>query len=803
MVDSPARFLCVHGHFYQPPRENPWLEAVETEKSASPYHDWNERITDECYAVNLAARILDGSNQIVSIVNNYARFSFNFGPTLLTWLEVNHPEVYTAIIDSDRENAPEYSGHGSALAQAYNHLIMPLANRRDKETQVAWGVSDFRRRFGRPPEGMWLPETAVDLETLDIMAGRGIKFTLLAPHQAARVKSPDGSWHPAGGAIDTSQPYACRLPSGRSISIFFYHPGLSKGVAFGSLLQNGDQLADSVLAAYARTAGPSIITIATDGETYGHHRRFGEMALAYAFDKLDRRGVRITNMAEYLANHPPAAEVEIVENSSWSCDHDVERWRSGCCCSTGSHPGWNQRWRAPLRQAMDLLRDNLNPLFEQAAKELLTDPWAARNDYEEVIGDRSPDVVEAFLKRHGSRQLTFGEKVRALKLLELQRHLMAIYTSCGWFFDDIGGLESVLVMKQAGRALQLADQLFGQSPEREFLNILETAQSNDRAKGSGWDIFEREVRPLIAGLKQAAANIAIQSLFPEPASEPDLYTYSINISDLNRYGDDGLRLSSGDIEISSTVTLEKQRFVFAAMLRGSHEVIAGLEAYKSPEDYAGLKSKLGSFAGPADGAGCREFLEARFAGSVFDLRHLFGDERTVVVEGIIGGTLKEAEAAYRTIYSGHRETMRFLRSLGQAIPSQFKTAAEFVLSTDLKDMLKADTLDLENVETLLNEMKLWEIPPEKEAVSYYLSGQLENILLSLIDAPDDHAAMSTAIGSLQLFKDTILFPNLWRVQNLYFAMFQNIYIGRKDKPGREDWLASFVLLGRLLQIRID
>ncbi|XUX01170.1 MAG: DUF3536 domain-containing protein [Dehalogenimonas sp.] len=803
MVDSPARYLCVHGHFYQPPRENPWLEAVEAEKSAAPYHDWNERVTDECYAVNLAARILDGSNQIVSIVNNYSRFSFNFGPTLLTWLEANHPEVYTAITDSDRENAPEYSGHGSALAQAYNHIIMPLANRRDKETQVIWGISDFQRRFGRSPEGMWLPETAVDIETLDIMSSHGIKFTVLAPHQASRVKDQRGSWHPARGVIDTNQSYICRMPSGRSMSIFFYHPELSKGVAFGSLLQNGDLLANRILEAYGKGSVPALITIATDGETYGHHRRFGEMALAYAFDKLNGLGIKITNMAEYLENHPPAAEVEIIENSSWSCEHGVERWRSGCCCSTGFHPGWNQHWREPLRKAMDLLRDNLNPMFEKDAGQFLADPWAARNAYQEVIADRNPGLVNAFLKQHSLKELSFSEKVRVLRLMELQRHLMAIYTSCGWFFDDIGGLESILVMKQAGRVLQLANQLFSKTPEKEFLNILETAQSNDRSISSGWDIFEREVRPLICDLKDAAANVAISTLFKRSLSEPGLYTFSATINDLKQFGDDRQRISSGDIQISSTVTLETQRFIFGAMLWGDHQVAVGLEPYKSPEVYADLLCELKSFAVPTDCAGCREFLDNRFGGHLFDLHHLFGDERTIIVDGIIADTLKEAETAYRTIYSRHRETMRFLHSLGQAAPPQFITSAEFVLRMDLKNALQVDVSDLETIEALLNEMKLWGISPERETVSYYLSGQLENILLALIDTPDDPAKMTRAIGLLELFKDFVLFPNLWRVQNLYFVIFQNIYIGRENKPGFADWLASFGTLGRLLQIKID
>jgi len=803
LVESQNRFLCIHGHFYQPPRENPWIEAVEAEKSAAPYHDWNDRITDECYAVNLAARILDGSNQITSIVNNYSRLSFDFGPTLQAWLEANHPEVYTAIADSDRENASDYSGHGSAIAQAYNHIIMPLANRRDKETQVIWAISDFRRRFERLPEGMWLPETAVDLETLDIMSEQGIKFTILAPHQASRFKTQGGPWQNATGSFDSSVPYLCRLPSGRSIAIFFYHTELSRGVAFQGLLDNGDILADRILSAFGNNSTPSLITIATDGETYGHHRRFGDMALAYAFDKLVRLGVKITNLAEYLEMHPPKMEVEIIQNSAWSCDHGVERWQSGCCCSTGAHPGWNQKWRAPLHQAMDLLRDRFSPEFEKEAALLFSDPWAARNAYQSVIADRTPGNIEAFLKLHAKKALSDSEKIRALKLMELQRHLMAIYTSCGWFFDDIGGLESILVLKQAGRALQLGRQLFDESPERDFLEILENAQSNDRSLGNGWDIFEREVRPLISDIKQAGANFAMKSLFQEPDPVSELYTFSVRVKDLKKFGAGKLRVSSGDIEISSKVTSETAHFVFAATLWGEHNLACGVRPFRSPDDYVKLQEQLKSIGDGVDCAGCLKFLNNEFPGPGFDLHSLFGDERTKIIDNIVGRALSDAEAAHREIYLRHHDTMLFLYSLGQSAPPQFTASAAFVLNTDLRKALQNDVPDLEAIENLVAESKMWGISPDKESISYYLSGQLENLVQALFNNPDDAAAMTQATGLLQLLKEIMSFPNLWRVQNLYFALAQSIYFDRQEQSGYQIWSESFRELGALLSVRID
>jgi hypothetical protein len=508
-------------------------------------------------------------------------------------------------------------------------------------------------------------------------------------------------------------------------------------------------------------------------------------------------------MAEYLEMYPPSMEVEIIENSAWSCDHGVERWRSGCCCSTGFHPGWNQEWRAPLRKAMDLLRDNLSPLFEKQAGLLFTDPWAARNAYQSVIADRGPENVDAFFKQTALKPLSGTDKTLALKLMELQRHLMAMYTSCGWFFDDIGGLESILVMKQAGRVLQLAKQIFGESPEKEFLAILDTAQSNDRSLGTGWDIFDREVRPLISDLGQAAANFAMNSLFKESPAESDLYTFTVKVNDLKKFGTGHLRFSSGDIEISSTVTLEKDHYVFAALLWGDHNLSTGLGRFRSLDDYLKLQKDLKAIADRADCASCLKFLENRFPGMGFDLHSLFGDERTVIVDDIISSALSEAEAAHREIYSQQRDTMRFLFSLGQEAPPQFTSSAAFVLNMDLRKALQADPPDPEGMENLLTEMKMWDIPPDKETLSYYLSGQLENLLLKLMDNPDETGVIDRAVGLLQLFKEIVLFPNLWRVQNLYFALFQSIYIGRREQPLYTAWSQSFKALGTLLSVRVD
>jgi alpha-amylase/alpha-mannosidase (GH57 family) len=517
------RYLCIHAHFYQPPRENPWLETVELQDSAYPFHDWNERITAECYAPNSASRILSG-DRIVDIVSNYSKISFNFGPTLLSWLEQNSPEVYAGILDADRASAERFGGHGSAMAQVYNHMILPLASRADKQTQIEWGIRDFEHRFGRKPEGMWLAETAVDLETLQVLAEAGIKFTVLAPHQAARVRGRGGeNWEDVGGArIDPTMAYVQCLPSGREINVFFYDGPISRAVAFEGLLSNGETFAARLMSGFSETRErPELMHIATDGETYGHHHKYGDMALAYALHHIESNGLaRLTNYGEFLDKFPPTHEVEIVENTSWSCAHGIERWRSDCGCNSGGHAGWNQQWRGPLRDALDWLRDTLVPLYEQSAAELLKDPARARNDYIDVVLDRSPENISAFFSRHARKRLLADERTRALRLLEMQRHAMLMFTSCGWFFDELSGIETTQVIFYAGRAIQLAQQLFGDHLEEHFEERLTTARSNLSEQGDAREIYRKWVKTSAVDLQKVAAHYAISLLFSRIPTRP-------------------------------------------------------------------------------------------------------------------------------------------------------------------------------------------------------------------------------------------------------------------------------------------
>ena len=497
--DGQGRYVCIHGHFYQPPRENAWLEAIEQQESAFPYHDWNEKIDAECYTPNTACPGLDGNGRVDRVRNNFSRISFNFGPTLLSWLERHNPETYRAIRDADRESRRHFGGHGSALAQVYSHPILPLCNARDKQTQVSWGIRDFEHRFGRRPEGMWLPETAVDLESLDVLASHGIRFTILAPKQAARVRPLGGSsWHDLGaGKIDPGQAYLLRLDGGREMRLFFYDGSLAHAVAFEGLLSAEGAFAERLLARFDDdAAGPRLVHVATDGETYGHHYRHGETALAGALDRIDAlSSVALTNYGEFLERHPPTHEVEIRENTAWSCAHGLGRWNNDCGCRTGDRPGWHQAWRAPLREALDWLRDTLAPRFETAAGELLRDPWVARDGYIDIVLDQSPASIERYLARHAQRPLHVEERTRVLELLELQRHALLMFTSCGWFFDELSGIETRQVLQYAARALELGEKLFAESLEPAFLELLERARANDPRYGNGRRLFEETIPP--------------------------------------------------------------------------------------------------------------------------------------------------------------------------------------------------------------------------------------------------------------------------------------------------------------------
>ena len=797
-----TRFICIHGHFYQPPRENPWLEAVETQDSAHPYHDWNERITAECYGPNASSRILDARDRITKIVNNYASISFNFGPTLLSWLEQREPDTYAAIVDADRISSDRF-GHGSAIAQAYNHMILPLANERDKVTQVRWGVRDFETRFGRMPEGMWLPETAVDVESLEAMAAEGVAFTILEPHQAKQWRAiGDTNWKTE--SIDPTMPYVCNLPSGNSIAIFFYDGPISRAVAFEQLLAQGENLAHRLLGAFAdgRTH-PQLVNIATDGETYGHHHRYGDMALAYALDYVnERKLVRIANYGQFLADNPPTHEVEIVENTAWSCSHGVGRWQRDCGCSTGAGSGWNQQWREPLREALDWLRDECIAIFESLGARHLRDPWAARDAYIDVILDRGDDNVLSFLAQWDTPD---SSPVHALELLEMQRNAMLMYTSCGWFFNDISGIETVQVLHYAGRVIQLAEKLSGRSLELEFLRRVSRAQSNLAAHGDARQIYEREVKPTRVDLRRVAAHYAVASLFENYSHEDLVYCYRVRQDDFDVFRAGRAKMAIGSITVTSLITREVASFEFTVIHLGETELTGGVRPASTPEQYEAMKRDLSEDMRVNGISSVIRVLDEYFGEPLLSIRALFRDEQRRILSILCDATLSEAESAFRQLHERYDPLMRFHATLGVPLPKVLRTAAEFDVNMQLRRLLELPELPLSDIETVLRESRDEGVTLD-ESTLIALERSVERAAFDFAEEPEDLERLERWESLVTLVRESEVRVDLRKPQNEYYRMKKAIRpvvastAGNNGSATANRWLQRFDMLGEKLSI---
>ncbi|MFH1724312.1 MAG: DUF3536 domain-containing protein [Elusimicrobiota bacterium] len=803
------RYVCVHGHFYQPPRENPWLEGVEVQTSAHPYHDWNDRITAECYAPNATSRVMDPEGRIIDIRSNYSRISFNFGPTLLSWMKENAPEVYQALLEADRESLQRFSGHGSAMAQCYNHMIMPLASARDKRTQVLWGMEDFRRRFGRDPEGMWLPETAADLETLDILAENGIRFTVLAPRQAKRVrKIGRRGWQDVGeGLIDPRRAYLCRLPSGREIALFFYDGAIAQDLAFGDLLANGETYASRLLAPL--DADGDISHVATDGETYGHHHAFGDMALAYCLHHIESGGrARLTVYGEYLEKHPPRFEVEIHEDSSWSCIHGVERWRADCGCDSGGRPGWSQAWRGPLRGALDWLRDNAAELYQEQASKLLRDPWGARDAYISVVLDRSPLRVAGFLSEHALRRLSPEETVRALNLLEMQRHAMLMYTSCGWFFDEVSGIETVQVLQYAARAIQLAELTGGVSFEHVFLDLLERAPSNMPELKTGAEAFRRYVRPSMVDLLRVGVHYAVASLFRDEEESREIYCYTVEsrareITAIGKH-----KLLVGRVLIRSSVTLAGAETSYAILHMGDHEIVGGAREFLGAEEFQRMTRELEEAFSRGSFADVIRLIDDRFEGHNYSIWHLFRDEQRLVLDKIFETALREVRGVLRQAFDNHYPTVQAVVRMGMPIPRPLLAMAEFVLDTELRAALEAKKVDMGRLARIAGEIQASKVPFDKATAGFLLGRRVNALAERFAKRPDDDDAPRRMIALLETGESLGLDLDLARAQNLYIGLCRRRLAGKRGfaaagDGAAADWMRRCERMGELLKVRVD
>ncbi len=801
------RYLCIHGHFYQPPRENPWLEDVEQQDSAQPFHDWNERITTECYRTNAAARILDRQGRIAAIVSNYERMSFNFGPSLLSWMEQHRPQTYRAILEADQRSRAHFSGHGAAMAQCYNHLIMPLANRRDKQTQVIWGLRDFAHRFGRQPEGMWLPETAVDLESLEIMAAEGIRFTVLAPHQAKNVRElGKKEWQNVeGGHVDISTPYWCRLPSGKKIAIFFYHGPASQEVAFARLLDNGERFAHRLLDIFSDRETAQLAHIATDGETYGHHHRHGEMGLAYALHTIEENELaNLTIYGEYLKKHPPRHEVEILQNSSWSCAHGVERWRADCGCRIGGHD-WHQKWRAPLREALDWLRDRLAPLYEKEMSRWVDAPWKARDEFIEVVLNRDHDHVERFLRRQTGRNLAAEEKINLLRLFEMQRHAMLMYTSCGWFFDDISGIETVQVLAYAGRAIQLARKACGAELEDEFLRRLSRAPSNVAQSGDGARIYREHIAATRLDLIRVAAHHAISSEFEGNGKPHRVYSYRARNLVYHDYQAGRVRLAIGRTHVQSDITWNAGEFSFAVLYFGGHHLNAGVREFQDKATFEVMHREIEKAFQHGDLGEVIRLMDRHFEHHNYSLWHLFKDEQRKILNQIMQRPIAQTEASFQQIYENQFALLQFLKEANVPAPGPLIAPVEIIMNARLRRLLETEKIDTEKLGTLAEEVGKIGIRLDEETLGLLAGRQIDRQLVKLARSPGNLALMMTISETLEILQRLPLKPDFWDAQNTYYEIRREHcpaarLAHSKGDRGAGEWLDQFRKLGDYLRI---
>lgn len=818
--DKDKKYLTIHGHFYQPPRENPWLESIELQDSALPFHDWNERINLECYNPNSASRIVDSKNKVLDIVNNYSLMSFNFGPTLLSWMEKFAPKTYERIIKADVVSRIKFSGHGNAIAQVYNHMIMPLANRHDKETQVKWGIRDFEYRYGRMPEGMWLAETAVDDETLEVLADNGIKFTILSPYQSLKYrKIGDKDWTDAGwGNIDPAKPYRYFIKSNpkKYVDLFFYDGAISKSVAFDNLLQDGNKFASRLKDGVSLDRNyPQLINIGTDGESYGHHTKFGDMALAYVLRvKAEEEGFIITNYAEYLEKYGVNDEADIKQGSSWSCFHGVGRWKEDCGCSTGGQPSWNQRWRKPLRDAFDYLRDKLAKLYENQGRKFFTkDVWEVRNEYINVILDRSELSVKTFFKNNLNPECNDQDKVAAMKLLEIQRQAMLMYTSCGWFFADISGIETTQIMKYAARAMQLAASFTEEDLETEFVKILSNAQSNIKEFGTGADIYKRFVKPSVVTIKQIASLWSIMSLYEEIEDETTLYCYDIKRVSYKTVSKGKNSLYIGRVQIKSQITLEKYDLIFALLKYSGGDFHCAIKEYSSAEEFSEIQKSLTSIFMNNPLTEIIRSIDENFGTEYYTLKDIFIEERRKILNIMIQGKTNKFSGLYKDIYEDGKASIFHFKNLGLNPPDEFKIAAKYVLGIEFNKQLENSRKSLSDHELqeaidINNEAKVLGISLDKKLANNIFTEKVTDAVYALAKSPEIHKIEAVLnlfkyVDALELRIDTS------ESQNTYFNKIQEILedVASNVEELSDEYDRKFVLLllelGTKLNINTD
>ena len=822
MSDNRKVYLTIHGHFYQPPRENPWLETIEEQDSAAPFHDWNARVTAECYTPNSVSKIVTQENRIMDIVNNYSYISFNFGPTLLSWMETHTPYTYQRIIQADMESVALNNGHGNAIAQVYNHIIMPLANAHDKQTQILWGIQDFQYRFGRKPEGMWLAETACDRETLESLIDCGIKFTILSPHQAKAVRklnSNDGWQDVSWGNIDPARAYRFYHSKNKSkyIDLFFYDGSISKSVAFDELLKDGNKFISRLKDGVSdKRDYNQLVNIATDGESYGHHTKFGDMALSYILKiRAKNEGFIITNYGNYLELEPPQYEVDIKEVSSWSCAHGVGRWCDDCGCSTNSQYGWNQKWRKPLREALDYVRDELIKIFEQNASKYFNDIWVARNDYINVILNRDKTSINAFIEKNQKYKLEQPDIINALKLMEMQRQALLMYTSCGWFFAEISGIESTQIMKYAARAMQLASAFSDKDIEVGFRAILSLAKSNIIGFGTGEDVYERFVKPSVVTIKQIAALWAISSSQTKFEENSSLYCYNIKKHYYKQTSKGSTSFTAGRIEIESKITLEKSDFYFASIQFPEGDFHCAIKRYDESENIVELTKKLTDTYLNKPITEIIRMLDNIFGNEYYTLKDILIEDRSRILLKALKGKLGRFSNIYRDVYNEGKSSILQLISLGINVPKEYKLAAQYTLSYDFNDLFKNplnifDENIIQQAMEIINEAVDFQVEIDKTPTGKVFSDEIQKAVYEFTKKFEIHR-LEKIIKMFEIAGNLHLKVDIAEAQNMYFNKIYTNFTKLLDSALEtndnieevREFLFSILVLGEYLNINTE
>ena len=795
-------FVVFFGHFYQPPRFNPWIEFVDFDPSAKPFHDWNERVAFECYSRLSNAPLYDEDGWVVDVVNVYSRISFSFGPILLEWLKARLPRVYNAIVEADKESLSR-EGFGNAIAQPYAHIVMPLADRRYKELAVNWGVRFFEKTFDRYPEGFWLPEAAVDSDTLELLVDYGVKYVVLGPHQIEAIRVGD-RWVKVD-RVDPRVAYKLVLPSGRSIAAVVYDDVLSRGVSFGNLLEDGRMLASKIIESFNELLqGPQLVSIASDGEVYGHHRRRGVEELVRALEILDSTGyVRVTNYSKFLSLSPPRVKARVAERTSWSCPHGVERWRANCGCGSNIRPGWTQEWRAPLRKAIDTLSLGVLRALELMGTELYKNPWAAALDYIDVLYERSLEKTASFIEKHLLKPGDPNAVVAALKLLEALRNALLAQSSDAWFHEDLDRPEPIQALRHTARALELLEDVGFKGYVEEVVGALREARGNTGVRGD--ELLERALKSKVDHAIVVAV-YALRSLRGTVGDEGLMYSYKVSRSRRDRMELGPVVVDMGVVNILSTVTLEQSTMYYVLLHLGGWDLYVGVDYLEKPEDYIRANTVFRSNLGLTPASKLVDMLGELFKERVYTVAELPLDDQVDlalwVLEGFKSSLKDHLEKLSPTLLPLHHT----FKALGVKPPEYLASALTALLSLKVEESLgKQDVLGLRELIRMTESLGTPLGPWVRELVALKLIELLDRLEVDptntrVLEGALDLALTLDGMGALgdRLVEEARIRVALAR-KRYYADMRRAAETGDEVSWG---WVKLFTSLAKLLRVRV-